>query len=48
MELKRIFLTQLEEETAATRRTLEGVPEGRNDWNPHEKSMTLGYRSVLR
>src|ERR1700740_908758 len=43
MDLKQTFLAQLERESAATRRTLERVPEGLNDWKPHEKSMTLGY-----
>ena len=47
MNSKQIFLAQLEREAAATRRTLERVPEGRNDWKPHEKSMTLGYLSGL-
>ena len=42
MDLKQMFLAQLEREAMATRRTLERVPEGRNDWKPHEKSMTLG------
>ena len=47
MNLKQMFLAQLEREAVATRRTLEQVPEGRNDWKPHEKSMTLGYLSGL-
>lgn len=47
MELKQIFLGQLEREAAATRRTLERVPESRNDWKPHDKSMTLGCLSGL-
>ena len=47
MELKQMFLAQLEREATATRKTLEYVPEGRNDWKPHEKSMTLGYLSGL-
>jgi hypothetical protein len=34
MDLKQIFLAQLEREAVATRRTLERVPEGRNDWKP--------------
>lgn len=47
MDLKQMFLAQLERETAATRRALECVPKGRHDWKPHEKSMTLGYLSGL-
>ena len=47
MKLTEFFLDELEREAAATRRTLERVPEGRNDWKPHERSMTLGYLSVL-
>lgn len=42
-----IFLADLERDAAATRRTLERVPEGRNDWKPHEKSMRLGYLAAL-
>ncbi len=47
MELKHFFLGQLERETASTRKVLERVPEGRNTWKPHEKSMELGYLSAL-
>ncbi len=43
MQLNELFLDELEKEAATTRRTLERVPEGRNDWKPHEKSMPLGY-----
>ncbi len=48
MELKQIFLTQLEREAASTRKVIERVPEGRNYWKPHENSMALGYRAALR
>jgi uncharacterized damage-inducible protein DinB len=41
------FLAELEEESALTRRVLERVPEGRNDWKPHPKSMPLGYLAFL-
>jgi uncharacterized damage-inducible protein DinB len=47
MKLTDLFLDQLEKETESTRRTLERVPEGRNDWKPHEKSMLLGYLASL-
>ena len=47
MELRRLFLERLEAETAATRKVIERVPEGHNDWRPHEKSMPLGYLAAL-
>ena len=47
MKLTEFFLQQLEIEGATTRRVLERVPEGRNDWKPHEKSMPLGYLAAL-
>jgi len=42
-----MFLAELEEEAEITRRVLAKVPEGRNDWRPHPKSMPLGYLAVL-
>lgn len=47
MELKEFFLEKLEREAAVTRKAIERVPEGRNDWKPHEKSMELGYLAAL-
>lgn len=47
MKLTDFFLAELEREAAATRRTLERVPEGQNDWKPHPKSMELGYLAGL-
>jgi uncharacterized damage-inducible protein DinB len=47
MKMTDLFLAELEREAAGTRRTLERVPEGRNDWKPHEKSMPLGYLAAL-
>ena len=47
MELKKFFLEQLEAEAAASRKALERVPEGHDDWKPHEKSMQLGYLAAL-
>jgi uncharacterized damage-inducible protein DinB len=47
MELKELFLAQLDREAAVTRKAVERVPEGRNDWKPHEKSMELGKLAAL-
>jgi uncharacterized damage-inducible protein DinB len=47
MELKEMFLAKLEREAEITRSAIERVPEGRNDWKPHEKSMELGYLAAL-
>jgi uncharacterized damage-inducible protein DinB len=47
MEMKEILLAQLDREAAASRKVLEQVPEGKNDWKPHEKSMPLGYLAAM-
>lgn len=47
MQMTELFAAELEREAAATRRVLERVPEGRNDWKPHDKSMTLGRLATL-
>ena len=36
------FISELKRESASTKRILERVPEGKFDWKPHKKSMTLG------
>jgi len=47
MKLTEYFLAQLERETVGTRKALERVPEGKNNWKPHDKSMELGYLAAL-
>ncbi|MGH9405951.1 MAG: DinB family protein [Terriglobia bacterium] len=47
MELRIFFLEQLHRETAANRKVLERVPDGKNVWKPHERSMGMGYLAAL-
>src|SRR5512139_287757 len=47
MKLVELFTAQLEREAAISQRALARVPEGRQDWKPHEKSMAFGYLSTL-
>jgi hypothetical protein len=47
MKMTDLFAAELDREAAATRRTLERVPEGRSDWKPHEKSMSLARLATL-
>ncbi len=42
MTLTQQLLDELDREAARTKRVLEQVPAGRDDWKPHEKSMALG------
>ncbi len=42
-----LLTAELDREAEGTRRALERVPEGKNDWKPHEKSMELGYLALL-
>lgn len=47
VQLKDLFLDELRREEAGTRKALERVPEGQNEWAPHEKSMKMGYLASL-
>jgi uncharacterized damage-inducible protein DinB len=47
MKMADLFLAQLDDEAPRTRRALEHVPEGRDDWKPHEKSMAFGRLAML-
>ncbi len=42
MTVSQVLLQDFDTEISNTRRTLERVPEGKNDWVPHPKSMPLG------
>ena len=47
MKLTELFLAELEREAPRTRRALEQVPSGHDDWAPHQKSMPLGRLAGL-
>jgi uncharacterized damage-inducible protein DinB len=47
MKLTQLFLAELDREAPRTRRALEHVPHGRDDWKPHPKSMPLGRLAGL-
>jgi uncharacterized damage-inducible protein DinB len=47
MKMTDQFVTQLDAEAPRTRRTLQHVPEGRDEWKPHDKSMPLGRLAML-
>ena len=41
MNLSDSFIAELQQESAATRKCLERIPEDKFDWKPHEKSFTM-------
>lgn len=42
MKMTELFLSELEREAQRSRRALEQVPEGKEDWKPHDRSMPFG------
>ena len=47
MKMTEVFLAQFDDEVKRTRPALERVPEGKDDWKPHDKSMPLGRLAGL-
>ena len=47
MTLTQLFLAELDREALRTRRALEQVPRGRDEWTPHPKSMPLARLAGL-
>ena len=47
MKMTDLLLKELEHEGEGIRKTLEQLPEGKNDWQPHEKSMALGRLATI-
>lgn len=42
MQLNQLLIEELKRESESTRKILKLVPEGKNDWRPHEKSFPIG------
>lgn len=47
MKITQLFLDELDREADRTRRVIERVPVGHDDWKPHEKSMPFGRLAGL-
>jgi uncharacterized damage-inducible protein DinB len=47
MKLSELFVAQLDAEAPRTQRALERVPDGRDEWKPHDKSMPFGRLAML-
>jgi uncharacterized damage-inducible protein DinB len=47
MKMTQQFLAELDREAPRTRRALEQVPAGKDEWKPHPKSMPLGRLAGL-
>src|SRR6476619_6515633 len=47
MKLTDLLLAELDREGPRTRHAVEHVPQGRDDWKPHPKSMPLGRLAGL-
>ena|SRR5690348_3575516 len=47
MKITELLLAELDREAVGIRKTLEQVPEGKNDWKPHPKSMPLGQLATI-
>lgn len=47
MKITELLIKELDDEAIGSRKALEHVPEGKNDWKPHEKSMPLGRLATI-
>lgn len=43
MTIKDFLLADMNREVERSRRALAGIPAGRHDWKPHDRSMQFGY-----
>ena len=47
MKITELLLAELDREAVGIRKALEQVPEGKNDWKPHPRSMPLGSLATV-
>src|SRR5712672_3226571 len=47
MRITELLSAELDREAIGIRKTLERVPEGKNDWKPHPKSTPLGSLATI-
>ena len=47
MDITGFLAAELTREVERSRRALTGVPEGKYDWKPHDRSMIFGYLAEL-
>jgi len=47
MKITELLVAELDREAIGSRKVLQNVPEGKNDWKPHEKSMPLGNLATI-
>lgn len=47
MKIIELLLAELDREAVGIRKTLERLPEGKNDWKPHPRSMALGPLATI-
>jgi uncharacterized damage-inducible protein DinB len=45
--MRDFFLAKLDREAILVRKAIDRVPDDRNDYKPHERSMALGYLAAL-
>jgi uncharacterized damage-inducible protein DinB len=46
MQVSQALLPEIDHEKEATRKHLERMPEGKLNWKPHQKSMTMGQLAM--
>ena len=47
MKLNELLLAEYDREVARSRKALEQMPDGKNDWKPHDRSLQFGYLSEM-